>query len=49
MTNGPGGAWTYLPTPFNVSQFLGLKARFSVAETINGFSHLVEISARRSG
>jgi hypothetical protein len=37
MAKGPGGAWTYLPIPFDVNQFFGSKARLSVAGTINGF------------
>jgi hypothetical protein len=38
MAKGPGGAWTYLPIPFDVNQVFGSKARVSVAGTINGFS-----------
>jgi len=37
MAKGPGGAWTYLPIPFDVNQVFGSKARLSVAGTINGF------------
>jgi bacteriocin resistance YdeI/OmpD-like protein/uncharacterized protein DUF1905 len=37
MAKGPGGAWTYLPIPFDVYQVFGSKARVSVKGTINGF------------
>jgi hypothetical protein len=37
MAKGPGGAWTFLPIPFDVGQVFGSKARISVAGTINGF------------
>jgi hypothetical protein len=36
-SKGPGGAWTYLPIPFDVEQFFGSKARVPVSGTINGF------------
>jgi hypothetical protein len=35
---GPGGAWTYLPIPFDVQAVFGSKARVAVAGTINGFA-----------
>ncbi len=34
---GPGGAWTFLPIPFDVQAVFGTKARVAVAGTINGF------------
>jgi hypothetical protein len=34
---GPGGAWTFLPIPFDVHAVFGSKARVPVAGTINGF------------
>lgn len=37
MSKGPGGAWTYLPIPFDVHQVFGSKARVAVAGTINNF------------
>jgi hypothetical protein len=37
MAKGPGGAWTYLPIPFDVSQVFGSKARIPVTGTINDF------------
>lgn len=37
MGKGPGGAWTYLPIPFNVYEIFGVKARIPVAGTMNGF------------
>jgi hypothetical protein len=37
MSKGPGGAWTYLPIPFDVHKVFGTKARVSVSGTINGF------------
>jgi hypothetical protein len=37
MARGPGGAWTYLPIPFDVYQVFGSKARVSVAGTVNDF------------
>jgi hypothetical protein len=37
LSKGPGGAWTYLPIPFDVQKVFGSKARVSVAGTINGF------------
>ncbi len=37
MSKGPGGAWTYLPIPFDVNKTFGTKARISVAGTLNGF------------
>jgi Domain of unknown function (DUF1905)/Bacteriocin-protection, YdeI or OmpD-Associated len=36
-SKGPGGAWTYLPIPFDVEQVFGSKARVPVSGTINGF------------
>jgi hypothetical protein len=33
---GPGGAWVFLPIPFNVEQIFGTKARVPVAGTVNG-------------
>jgi hypothetical protein len=37
MSRGPGGAWTYLPIPFDVQQVFGSKSRVAVAGTMNGF------------
>jgi Bacteriocin-protection, YdeI or OmpD-Associated/Domain of unknown function (DUF1905) len=37
MAKGPGGAWTYLPIPFDVHLVFGSKSRVAVAGTINGF------------
>lgn len=37
MAKGPGGAWTYLPIPFDVHQVFGTKSRVAVSGTINGF------------
>jgi hypothetical protein len=37
MSKGPGGAWTYLPIPFDVQTVFGSKARVSVKGSINGF------------
>lgn len=34
---GPGGAWTFLPVPFNVEKVFGSKARVAVKGTMNGF------------
>lgn len=35
---GPGGAWTFLPIPFDVQAIFGSKGRVAVAGTLNGFS-----------
>ena len=35
---GPGGAWTFLPIPFDVQAVFGSKGRVAVAGTINGFA-----------
>ena len=35
-SRGPGGAWTFLPIPFDVEKAFGSKARVSVAGTMNG-------------
>jgi hypothetical protein len=35
---GPGGAWVFLPIPFNVEETFGSKARVPVAGTLNGFA-----------
>jgi hypothetical protein len=35
---GPGGAWTFLPIPFDVHAVFGSKARVAVTGTLNGFS-----------
>jgi len=35
---GPGGAWTYLQIPFNVSEVFGRKGQVPVRATINGFA-----------
>jgi len=37
MAKGPGGAWTFLPVPFDVQAVFGSKARVAVAGTLNGF------------
>ena len=37
MSKGPGGAWTYLPIPFDVHQVFGTRSRVAVAGTMNGF------------
>ena len=37
MAKGPGGAWTYLPIPFDAYQIFGSKARIPVTGTINKF------------
>jgi hypothetical protein len=37
MSKGPGGAWTYLPIPFDVHEVFGTRARVAVAGTMNGF------------
>lgn len=37
MSKGPGGAWTYLPIPFDVHKIFGTKARVSVSGTLNDF------------
>jgi hypothetical protein len=37
MSKGPGGAWTYLPIPFDLHKVFGTKARVSVSGTLNGF------------
>jgi hypothetical protein len=34
---GPGGAWTFMPIPFDVAEAFGSKARIAVAGEINGF------------
>ena len=34
---GPGGAWVFLPIPFNVEKVFGTKARVAVKGTMNGF------------
>lgn len=38
MSKGPGGAWTYLPIPFDVREVFGTKSRVAVAGTMNGFA-----------
>lgn len=38
IARGPGGAWTFLPIPFDVQAVFGSKAQVMVAGTINGFS-----------
>jgi hypothetical protein len=35
--HGPGGAWVFLPIPFDVAATFGGKGRVPVAGTINGF------------
>jgi hypothetical protein len=35
---GPGGAWIFLPVPFDVESAFGSKAQVMVAGTINGFA-----------
>lgn len=34
---GPGGAWTFLPIPFDVQEAFGSKAQVPVAGSLNGF------------
>jgi hypothetical protein len=34
---GPGGAWTFMPIPFDVNEVFGSKARIAVSGKINGF------------
>jgi hypothetical protein len=33
---GPGGAWVFLPVPFDVEQVFGFRARVPVSGTVNG-------------
>ena len=35
---GPGGAWTFLPIPFDVKEVFGTRGRVAVAGTVNGFA-----------
>ena len=35
---GPGGAWTFLPIPFDVQEVFGTRGRLAVAGTVNGFA-----------
>jgi len=35
---GAGGAWTFLPIPFDVHEAFGTKARVAVSGTMNGFA-----------
>jgi hypothetical protein len=37
ISRGPGGAWTFLPIPFDVHKAFGTRARVAVSGTINGF------------
>jgi hypothetical protein len=34
---GPGGAWTFLPIPFDVHEAFGSRGQVPVAGTVNGF------------
>jgi len=38
VARGPGGAWTFLPIPFDVQKEFGKKSRVPVSGTINGFA-----------
>jgi hypothetical protein len=38
IPRGPGGAWTFLPIPFDVEKAFGSRARVSVTGTMNGFA-----------
>ncbi|MDE0853187.1 MAG: YdeI/OmpD-associated family protein [Nevskia sp.] len=38
QAKGPGGAWTFLPIPFDVKEAFGTKGRIAVAGTVNGFA-----------
>ena len=37
QSKGPGGAWTFMPVPFDVAEVFGAKGRVAVAGTMNGF------------
>jgi hypothetical protein len=37
LSQGPGGAWTYLELPFDAAAAFGSRARVSVRGTLNGF------------
>ena len=37
LTQGPGGAWTYIELPFDAAAAFGSRARVSVKGTLNGF------------
>ncbi len=37
VAKGPGGAWTFLPIPFNVQEVFGTAGRLAAAGTVNGF------------
>jgi len=37
VAKGPGGAWTFLPIPFNVQEVFGTAERLAAAGTVNGF------------
>jgi hypothetical protein len=36
---GPGGAWTFIEVPFNVSEVFGRKGQVPVRATLNGFTY----------
>ena len=38
QAKGPGGAWTFLPIPFDAMAEFGSKGRIAVAGTMNGFA-----------
>jgi len=38
LSEGPGGAWTYIAIPFDVHKEYGTRGRVSVKGTINGFA-----------
>jgi len=38
VSEGPGGAWTFMKIPFNVEKVWGTRARLSVKGTINGLA-----------
>ena len=49
LSEGPGGAWTYIAIPFDVLKEYGTRGRVSVKGTINGFAFRTSIAPMGAG
>jgi len=49
LSEGPGGAWTYIAIPFDVQKEYGTRGRVSVKGTINGFAFRTSIAPMGTG
>ncbi len=49
MSKGPGGAWAYIPMPFDVPTEFGVKGVCAVKGTVNGFAFRTSLMPATGG